>query len=275
MRKLMTSESFKEFKKIIQGSKLAKRKKKRDWWHAIFTFISRYITWILVKTNISANFITISGFLIGCLGLFFIGIGNNLFVLIGFILLYIYYISDEVDGEVARYKKQTSLRGIYYDEIGHLFFQGWFFFSFGYSIFKINSEFLYILFGIIATFFLIGIRTVRKVATIASAKSSIKKSMEVEGDVIEQQSSKKSVMKLIKAIFINLTNAFSHTHMITTIFLIGWLLYIYFMLSWILETIMIVYVIFMGGVFITFMVIKAKNIEKDVIKIHQSIVDTK
>ena len=130
MRLVMTSESFKEFKQIIQGSKLEKRKIKRDWWHAIFTFFSRYITWILVKTRISANFITISGFLIGLLGLFFIGIGNNLFIIIGFILLYIYYISDEVDGEVARYKKQTSLRGIYYDEIGHLFFQSWFFFSF-------------------------------------------------------------------------------------------------------------------------------------------------
>ena len=275
MRLVMTSESFKEFKQIIQGSKLEKRKIKRDWWHAIFTFFSRYITWILVKTRISANFITISGFLIGLLGLFFIGIGNNLFIIIGFILLYIYYISDEVDGEVARYKKQTSLRGIYYDEIGHLFFQSWFFFSFGYSIFKINSEFLYIFFGIITTFFLIGIRTVRKIATIASSKSSIKKSVALEGDSIEQKGSKKSTMKFIKAIFINLTNAFSHTHMITTIFFIGWLLYIYFTLFWILEAIMIVYVIFMGGVFTTFLVIKAKSVEKDVIKIHQSIVGPK
>ncbi|MBY8989916.1 MAG: CDP-alcohol phosphatidyltransferase family protein [Candidatus Lokiarchaeota archaeon] len=269
----MTSESFKEFKQIIQGSKLEKRKIKRDWWHAIFTFISKYITWILVKTRISANFITISGSIIGLLGLIFIGIGNNLFIIIGFILLYVYYISDEVDGEVARYKKKTSLRGIYYDEIGHLFFQSWFFFTFGFSIFKINSEFLYIFFGIIATFFLIGIRRVRKIATVASAKSSINKNIEVEGELKEQKASKKSLMKLIKAIFINLTNAFSHTHMITSIFFIGWLLYIYFTLFWILEAIMIVYVIFMGGVFITFMVIKAKNIEKDVIKIHQSIVN--
>ncbi len=53
--------------------------------------------------------------LIGLIGLLFIAIGNNLFIIIGFILLYIYYLSDEVDGEVARYKKQTSLRGIYYD----------------------------------------------------------------------------------------------------------------------------------------------------------------
>lgn len=119
----MPSQSFKEFKQIIQSKKLEKRKKKKDWWHAIYMFISRYITWILVKTPITANFITIGGLLIGIIGLFLIGIGNNFLNITGFILLYIYYISDEVDGELARYKKQTSLRGIYYDEIVHLFFQ--------------------------------------------------------------------------------------------------------------------------------------------------------
>jgi len=84
-------------------------KRKKDWWHAIYRFISKYITWIIVKTPITANFITISGFIIGLTGLLLIGIGNDVFIIIGFILLYIYYLSDEVDGEVARYKNQTSL----------------------------------------------------------------------------------------------------------------------------------------------------------------------
>lgn len=101
----MPRESFQEFKQIIQGKKLERRREKGDWWHAIFTFFSRYLTWILVKTNITANFITITGLVIGLMGLFLIAIGNNLFIIIGFILLYIYYISDETDGEVARYKK--------------------------------------------------------------------------------------------------------------------------------------------------------------------------
>ena len=171
----MSSQSFKEFKQIIQSKKLEKRKKKKDWWHAIYMFISRYITWILVKTPITANFITIGGLLIGIIGLFLIGIGNNFLIITGFILLYIYYISDEVDGELARYKKQTSLRGIYYDEIVHLFFQGWFFFTLGYSIFRINEEFLYIFFGVIATFFLFGVRFIRKITTLASMKGEAKK----------------------------------------------------------------------------------------------------
>ena len=77
----MPRESFKEFRQIIQGKKLENRKKKRDWWHWIFTFFSRYITWILVKTRITANFITITGLFIGLLGLLLIGIGNSFFII--------------------------------------------------------------------------------------------------------------------------------------------------------------------------------------------------
>ncbi|NVM38686.1 MAG: CDP-alcohol phosphatidyltransferase family protein [Candidatus Lokiarchaeota archaeon] len=262
----MPRESFKEFRQITQGTKLEKRRKKKDWWHWIYTFFSRYITWILVKTPITANFITLTGLLIGLVGLFLIGIGNNIFIIIGFILLYIYYVSDEVDGEVARYKKQTSLRGIYYDEIGHLFFQGWFFFSFGYSIYRINSEFLYIILAFIATFFLIGIRTVRKISIIAFAKGDIKNKGESKTDSTEETPSKKSFIKGIKSISINLVNAFSHTHMITTMFFIGFLLYIFFEMVWVLEFLIISYVLFLLLVFLTFMILKSRSIEKDALK---------
>ncbi|MFX1316810.1 MAG: CDP-alcohol phosphatidyltransferase family protein [Promethearchaeota archaeon] len=267
----MTSESFKEFKRIIQGKKIEKMKRKKDWWHAIYRFISKYITWIIVKTPITANFITISGFIIGLTGLLLIGIGNDVFIIIGFILLYIYYLSDEVDGEVARYKNQTSLRGIYYDEIGHLFFQGWFFFTFGYSIFRIKQEFLYIFLGVIATFFLFGLRFIRKIATLASVKSDAKKITEKAQESAEEKPRKKGFMRTIRSILLNLINGFSHTHMITTLFFIGFLLYIFFDYLWILELIMIGYVVFMGIVFFSFMIIKSKSIERDVVEIHESL----
>ncbi len=267
----MTSKSFKEFREIIQGKKVEKRKRKKDWWHALYMFISRYVTWVLVKTPITANFITIFGFIIGIIGLLLIGIGNNFLIITGFILLYIYYISDEVDGEVARYKKQTSLRGIYYDEIGHLFFQGWFFFTLGYSIFRINEEFLYIFFGVIATFFLFGLRFIRKIATLASMKGDAKKIAEQVQEINKDIVIKKGFFRLIKRILLNLINGFSHTHMITTIFFIGFLLYIFLDYLWILEIIMIVYVIFIGVVFFSFMIIKSRSIEKDVIEIHRSL----
>jgi phosphatidylglycerophosphate synthase len=265
----MPRVSFKEFRRIIQGSKLEKRKKKKDWWHSVFTFFSRYITWILVKTPISANFITITGLLIGLTGLLFIAVGNNIFIIIGFVLLYIYYTSDEVDGEVARYRKQTSLRGIYYDEVAHLFFQSWFFFSFSFSIFRINSEFLYIIFGVITTFFLLGIRTVRKISTIAFAKGDFKNISKKNYENNEILLLKKTLLQKIRSIIINLINAFSHTHLTTTVFFIGFLLFFYFGKITVLEIIIICYMIFLLVVFFTFMIMKARSIDKDVLKLNE------
>ncbi|MFW9942043.1 MAG: CDP-alcohol phosphatidyltransferase family protein, partial [Candidatus Thorarchaeota archaeon] len=147
----MTSQNFKEFKRITQEKKLEDKKRRNDWWHFPFTFISKYITWILVKTPITANFVTISGCIIGLLGLLFIGFGNSLLIIVGFILLYLYYLSDEIDGEVARYKKQVSLKGIYNDQVCHFIFLGCFFTSFGFNIYRVNSEFLYIILGFLGS----------------------------------------------------------------------------------------------------------------------------
>ena len=261
---------FKEFKKICQGKKLERTKRKKAWWHSLPHLISPYITWILVKTPITANFVTVFGIIIGLIGLLLIGIGNNFFIILGFILLYLYYISDEVDGEIARYKKQISLRGIYYDEIGHLIFLGLFFFAFGYCIYNINTKFLYIILGAIASYFLLGIRIIRKIAIIASTKSEIRNIINRKIESDEFDSSKKGIINFIKGLIINLVNAFSHPYIIIAVFFIGFLLYMNFGYLQILEIIMIVYTIFLFIVFSSFIIIKSKTFEKDIIKIFQS-----
>ncbi|TKJ20182.1 MAG: hypothetical protein CEE43_13390 [Promethearchaeota archaeon Loki_b32] len=261
---------FKEFKRIAQGKKLERTKRKKAWWHSPAHFISPFITWILVKTPITANFVTVFGIVIGLIGLLLIGLGSNFFIILGFILLYLYYLSDEVDGEIARYKKQISLRGIYYDEIGHLIFLGWFFFAIGYSIYNINTEFLYIILGAVASYLLLGVRVIRKIAIIASTKSEIRNIINQKVESNELQSSKKGFIKSIKGLIINLVNAFSHPYIIITVFFIGFILYMNFGYLQILELIMIVYTIFMFIVFTSFIIIKFKTFEKDIIKIFQS-----
>ena len=265
----MSRERFKEFRQIIQGKKIEKRKINKNWWysHSIFTFFSRYITWILVKTPITANFITITGLLIGLTGLLFIALGNNLFIIIGFILLYICYISDEVDGEVARYKKQTSLRGIYYDQVAHFFLYGWFFISITYSIYRINSEFLYIMFGVITTFLFLGFRIVGKFSIYAFVKGEIKKWAKGDDDNDKSSPQPKTFVQKFRSVLKNLMIAFSTAHLTTTVFFVGFLLFFNFNNSMILEIITIAYVVFLLLVFTTFMVLKGKNIEKDVQKL--------
>lgn len=72
----------------------------------------------------------------------------------------------------------------------------------------------------------------------------------------------------------NLTNAFSHTHIITILFLIGNLIFIYFGNLQILEILMICYFVFLLIAFSLFIVIRAKSIENDVKKIHNKILDS-
>jgi phosphatidylglycerophosphate synthase len=265
----MTSQSFKEFKQLIQGKKLEGRKRRNDWWHFPFSFISKYITWVLAKTPITANFITIFGCIIGLFGLLFIGFGNSFFIILGFILLYLYYLSDEMDGEVARAKNQVSLKGIYYDQVCHFIFLGCFFTSFGFNIYRINSEFLYIIFGFLASLYILGIRTVRKIAIVASTKSETK-DIGYQKEETNQAESSKSFFKLIKKIMLNLINAFSHTHLITTTFFVGNICFIFSGHFQILEIIMISYFIFMSIVFASFIIFKSRSITKDVITIQQS-----
>lgn len=268
----MVSKNFQEFKKIIQGDKLEIQKKKKDWWHASLRFISRYITWILVKTSITANFITITGTIIGLLGLFLIAIGNNFFIIMGFILLFIFFISDEIDGEVARYKKQTSLKGIYYDEISHLFFQGWYFISFGYFVYRVNTEILCIFLGIVASFFLSGIRIISKMSVIVSSHSGVENILQKDDNSdIQIQKSNKKFLRFIKFLILNFATAFSNTIIITTVFLIEFILYLYNLGFIIIEITFLIYSIFLGLVFFAYMISKLRKIDEDVVEIHKTL----
>ncbi len=89
----------------------------RELWYAE-TFIrpiSIYITKALLYTPISANQVTILGFLAGiAAGTLFI-FGNYWYSLVGAILLQLTVLLDRVDGEVARYRGTSSLRGAYLD----------------------------------------------------------------------------------------------------------------------------------------------------------------
>jgi len=262
----MKRESFKDFKRICRGNKVREMKKEKSWWHAVPRFISIYITWILVKTTISANLITIFSIIIGLTGLLLIGLSKSLLIIIGFTFLYIYFILDEVDGEVARYKKSTSVQGVFYDEVGHLLIHTGLFFTFGYSIYRITSVNLFLILGILAAFSILGIRIIRQIPLIASSKGSVKIIIKDEKNDVENKPSKKSFTKILFYIFKNITTAFCTTIIITTTYFVNFLLYIIYDNSKILKLTMISYVIFMFIVFLFFIIARSRTIEKDVTK---------
>lgn len=98
--------------------------------------LSIYLTRLFLMTNISANQVTILMVFVGVLAaipLFFGYIWTGLF------LSYLCIVLDASDGEVARYRRTHSLRGIYLDLVNHLMTQALFFLALGFAVAQSQS----------------------------------------------------------------------------------------------------------------------------------------
>jgi phosphatidylglycerophosphate synthase len=81
--------------------------------------ISIHITRILLHTPVTANQVTVGMILLGVAAGTLFTFGNYWLSIIGIILLLAAYILDRVDGEIARYRKATSIQGNFLDDLYH------------------------------------------------------------------------------------------------------------------------------------------------------------
>ena len=105
-------ETFEEFKE-----KIKKKGKEGITEYVLTRPISKYLTWLLVKTKISANTVTTSSLLFALAASVFFALGYYNYLVIGAILLYISHVLDVSDGEIARYWQANSQFGAWWDEI--------------------------------------------------------------------------------------------------------------------------------------------------------------
>lgn len=109
-------ESIKELRKICQKPVVAEN----GWYVRFFVRkVSIHFTWIFLNTPISANQISLLMILMGVAGGFFFALGGYTNGQIGVLFLQLFLVLDCVDGEVARYKNQSSLKGKYLDLIAN------------------------------------------------------------------------------------------------------------------------------------------------------------
>ena len=112
-------ESIAQLKQITQGEKRAAQSAR----YTRMRDVSIYVTWALLHTPITANQVTAIGIALGLLGVILVAVPSPSTGVAGCILIWVYILLDKVDGEVARYRKTVSLRGIFLDEMGHLVIQ--------------------------------------------------------------------------------------------------------------------------------------------------------
>lgn len=107
-------EPIRELRKICQSGK------HRSLYMAMFIRkFSIYFTWFLLHMPISANQISLLMILMGIIGGVFLALGGYVNGLTGMLFLQFFLVFDCVDGEVARYKNQSSLKGKYLDLIAN------------------------------------------------------------------------------------------------------------------------------------------------------------
>jgi len=112
--------------------------------------ISPYITKILIHTPVTSNQVTMVMLFLGILGPIFLFNGH---FIIGLLLLFITAILDDVDGELASYRKKFSLLGKYIDGVYHTVANPLMLFGFAYGIYNIHPNNLLIIFGFLSAIF--------------------------------------------------------------------------------------------------------------------------
>jgi len=143
-------ESIRELRKICYRNS----DKKRPLYMELFTMkISIYVTKLLLYTPVHADQVTISMVLLAIIGSGMMAFGSILSMFIGITLIHFTVILDNVNGEIARYRKEGSLTGTFLEEFYHTISSPFIFFSLGYGVFSHTGARSAIIFGFLAAIF--------------------------------------------------------------------------------------------------------------------------
>jgi phosphatidylglycerophosphate synthase len=145
-------ESIKELRRICQAER-----RPYDTWHGIYIArpISIYITIVFLKLGISANAATGIFLAVGVIGSVLLAFGDRGLFFAGALFLQLWYLIDHVDGEIARYKKQSTFTGVYFDKICHYIVHPLIFLCIGLGIYLREQSIVFFLTSLLAGYSII------------------------------------------------------------------------------------------------------------------------
>jgi phosphatidylglycerophosphate synthase len=113
--------NFSEFKRESQSQKVNKQLPPSYFGYSWHRELSARLSYFLLRVfpGVTPNNISLLMILVGVLGCLLL-LGESIeFTVVGILLVYLSFILDKVDGEIARYKNLQTLRGKYLDELYH------------------------------------------------------------------------------------------------------------------------------------------------------------
>ena len=154
-----------------------------------------YFTWLFVRLGWTPNYVTSLMIIFGILGATFFVIPSLSFKIVGVLFIYLWYIMDISDGEVARATKTFSKFGQEFDYTAHVINHPLFVLSFTLCIIQAN-----ILYGLL----IVGLGLVDMIFRNLVAFNSIKMLKESSAENGTTQESNNSLLKFMKHIFLSI-----------------------------------------------------------------------
>jgi CDP-alcohol phosphatidyltransferase len=121
----MSAPSLAEVRSGGQPPGLKDRRNEEHWAGRLYMrSISPYFTWLFVRIGFSPNQLTYMMIVCGMLGGVAVAVTPDggvglVWAIVGALLIQAYLLLDCSDGEVARFRKRTSITGVFLDRIGH------------------------------------------------------------------------------------------------------------------------------------------------------------
>ena len=112
--------SLSELRDVTQPASTMNRRNAEHWLaRLVLRRVSLRVTALLIRTPVTANQLTGLMIVVGLVAAVPAALSGWATAVIAWFLVLVYFLLDLCDGEVARWRKQTSVTGVYLDRVGH------------------------------------------------------------------------------------------------------------------------------------------------------------
>jgi phosphatidylglycerophosphate synthase len=109
-----------ELRAVCQPESTMSRRNAEHWAARLWLRkVSLPVTAELVRTPVSANQLTVAMIVVGLVAAVPAALAGWWTAVLAAVLVLVYFLLDLCDGEVARWRRQTSVTGVYLDRVGH------------------------------------------------------------------------------------------------------------------------------------------------------------
>ncbi|WP_455357248.1 CDP-alcohol phosphatidyltransferase family protein [Streptomyces sp. SYSU K217416] len=173
----MPRPSVAELRPVVHPEGVKDRRSGEHWAGRLYMReISLHIDPYLVNTRITPNQLTYLMVVVGVMGGAALLIPGLTGAILAVVLFQVYLLLDCVDGEVARWRRQTSITGVYLDRIGHYLCEAALLVGFGVrgaDVFGGSPNWLWAFLGTIAALGAILIKAETDLVDVARSRSGL------------------------------------------------------------------------------------------------------